>query len=653
MAYEWYKIAGFSGGWHSGEIGINVVSQDVAGNYSVVDIAFRVRKDVTSSSYNLGGANMFIALDGVTKLSSNSIDFRSYVIGNWYYQLQALNQTVYHNPDGTRNISVRGYCATGVGAGTYDQTQALALPTIPRKSSISSLTPTVDVNGTNAVTVAISRASASFTHTVTFYFGAYSQAYTGVATSKSFAIPTSWLNAIPNSISGVALCRVETFSGATSLGYVDGAFTMAAPATIIPTVTDIAFARDTTGTDPFTTYVKGISKVNVSGVSVTNQYSATTALLKTYLHLASASYTTGILNSGASFITGVMPSAGTMRLTTVVTDSRGRESASYYEDFTVYDYFTPTLTVAAFRCNATGVADPAGGYLSTTMTVTVAPVNNNNTKTYVLEYKKTTDSTWTSISTAALSGYAGTLNAIRSASPLYTWEVRATVIDKVNTVTKSISVTSKRVGINIGSSGTAVAIGKVAETADLFEVDLATKFNKGISIGTLTLDNYLLNRFYPVGTIYMAITNTNPGTLMGGTWVSWGTGRVPVGVDVAQTEFNTIEKTGGHKNLQAHVHSINPPSTQSGGRSAAHTHSVPSRYSWAGSNTPINWTTSGARAAENPTQYGSSRTFETGTESADHSHAVNIAAFDSASTGGGNAENLQPYITCYMWKRTA
>ncbi len=653
MAYEWYKIAGFSGGWHSGEIGINVVSQDVAGNYSVVDIAFRVRKDVTSSSYNLGGANMFIALDGVTKLSSNSIDFRTYVIGTWYYQLQALNQIVYHNPDGTRNISVRGYCATGVGAGTYDQTQALALPTIPRKSSISSLTPTVDANGSNVVAVGISRASASFTHTVTFYFGAYSQAFTGVATSQSFAIPISWLNAIPNSVSGVALCRVETFSGATSLGYVDGAFTITTPATIIPTVTDIAFARDTTGTDPFTTYAKGISKVNLSAIAVTNQYSATTASYKTYLHLASQPYTTGTLHTGASFISSVLANAGTLRLTTIVTDSRGRDSVAYYEDFIVYDYTSQTLVLSAFRCNATGIADPSGEYLSATMVVNVSPVNNNNTKTYVLEYKKTTDSTWTSISTAALSGYSGTLNAVRSASPLYTWEVRASVIDKVNTVTKSTSVTSKRVGINIGSSGTAVAIGKVAETPDLFEVDLATKFNKGISIGAVTLDNYLLNRFYPVGTIYMAIANTNPGTLMGGTWVAWGTGRVPVGVDTGQTEFNTVEETGGHKSLQQHLHSVAAVSASVGNDNTDHSHAHSGKATWAGSNTPMNWTTSSGAAADAPTQYGSAVNRNSGGRSAYHQHAVTVPTHSTDNAGSGNSQNLQPYITCYMWKRTA
>lgn len=59
---------------------------------------------------------------------------------------------------------------------------------------------------------------------------------------------------------------------------------------------------------------------------------------------------------------------------------------------------------------------------------------------------------------------------------------------------------------------------------------------------------------YPIGSIYLSVKNTNPSKWFGGTWVSWGTGRVPVGVDTTQTEFNAVEKTGGSKYLQSHKH---------------------------------------------------------------------------------------------------
>ena len=50
---------------------------------------------------------------------------------------------------------------------------------------------------------------------------------------------------------------------------------------------------------------------------------------------------------------------------------------------------------------------------------------------------------------------------------------------------------------------------------------------------------------YPVGSIYMSVSPTNPSEYFGGTWVAWGSGRVPVGLNTSDTNFNTVEKTGG------------------------------------------------------------------------------------------------------------
>ena len=133
--------------------------------------------------------------------------------------------------------------------------------------------------------------------------------------------------------------------------------------------------------------------------------------------------------------------------------------------------------------------------------------------------------------------------------------------------------------------------------------------------GTLvTLKQYLRDLLYPVGSIKMTTTNTNPSTYLGGTWTAWGSGKVPVGVNTSETEFATVEKTGGEK---THTLTIS--------EMPAHTH-VADAYS---SNTSGNdWV--GAKGTS----------------------AIN--AFPTLSTGGDGAHNnLQPYITCYMWKRTA
>lgn len=136
-----------------------------------------------------------------------------------------------------------------------------------------------------------------------------------------------------------------------------------------------------------------------------------------------------------------------------------------------------------------------------------------------------------------------------------------------------------------------------------------TKFLKGD--GTWQA---LTNLFYPVGSIYMTAsiaTAADVEAALGGTWVSWGAGRVPVGVDTSQTEFDAVEKTGGSKFMQKHYHeAINFVQGYSG---------------------------------------GSQSSFLTILSAA--SQSGNAQAVKPAGTG--DSENLQPYITCYMYKRTA
>lgn len=139
---------------------------------------------------------------------------------------------------------------------------------------------------------------------------------------------------------------------------------------------------------------------------------------------------------------------------------------------------------------------------------------------------------------------------------------------------------------------------------------------------------------WPVGSVYINATdNTNPGTLFGfGTWEAFGAGRVPVGYDASQTEFNAAGKTGGHKVMQAHNHSGTT------GSNGEHSHGMPNYYQSSGG--------SGRNALSSGSGlfWGNPNTGSAGA----HTHT-----FTTDTAGSGDSGNLQPYITVYIWKRTS
>ena len=140
-----------------------------------------------------------------------------------------------------------------------------------------------------------------------------------------------------------------------------------------------------------------------------------------------------------------------------------------------------------------------------------------------------------------------------------------------------------------------------------------------------------LQALHPVGSIYINATNaTNPGTLLGfGTWTAFGAGRVMVGFDSGNALFDTAEETGGSADATLPSHTHTATVTDPG-----HFHLVPP---------------AGAAIGGNNQPVGRDNIGNGQTQSAFTGISVTNA---SAGTSGTNA-NYQPYITVYMWKRTA
>ena len=134
-------------------------------------------------------------------------------------------------------------------------------------------------------------------------------------------------------------------------------------------------------------------------------------------------------------------------------------------------------------------------------------------------------------------------------------------------------------------------------------------------------EKYYPAPYWPIGSIYISVVNTNPSQWFGGVWESFGTGRVLVGVDTTQTEFNEVMKTGGSKSVTLNINQI------------------PSHYHKMVDGGRLLYWDSGLTQMGDLNRNGNKpvqTTWNTRT----------------ANSGGGQAHtNLQPYITVYMWRR--
>lgn len=120
----------------------------------------------------------------------------------------------------------------------------------------------------------------------------------------------------------------------------------------------------------------------------------------------------------------------------------------------------------------------------------------------------------------------------------------------------------------------------------------------------------LLDVIYPIGSLYFNTTGTNPSTFLGGTWQSFGDGKVLVGQDTNDTDFDTLLETGGSK-----THTLSVDELPGNVISTTTTGSNSDGYIMRGGYTP-------------------NGTYNVG--------------------GSGNAHSImQPYIIVSMWVRTA
>ena len=399
-------------------------STSIANNTSNVTINFYIKGPWAPSYYDWT-TYYGIIVDGSIKDSGSS---RPYVSTS-NVKLLSWTGDVAHNSDGSKSISVSVYLTNG--SASYLPTQypsssplymgSVSLTTIPRASSVSCSTADI---GSNA-TISISRASSSFTHTLTYSFGSLTGtiATKTSSTSVSWTIPTTFYAQIPNDKSGTGTITCQTYNGSTLIGSKPTSFTAtvnksASKPTLNPTAVDVN-TKTTALTGDSSKFIKYYSNASV----------ATGAKARNSATLKSQKITCGA--KSISSASGTINAVESGSFTFSATDSRGYPTTQTLNK-TLIEYIKLTCSLNAGAPTTDGVATLkiSGNYWDGTFGALA------NTLTVQYRYKTQGGSygSWTTVSATKSNNTYNSTATISGLDYRTTYVFQARALDKLATV---------------------------------------------------------------------------------------------------------------------------------------------------------------------------------------------------------------------------
>ena len=505
-----------------------------------------------------------------------------------------------HTPDGSKSFTISGFSGWIYASGnTYASAQTFTLPTIPRASSVSCSTANI---GSNA-TITINRASTSFTHTLTYSFGSLSGtiATKTSSTNISWTIPTTFYGQIPNSKSGTGTITCQTYNGSTLIGSKSTSFTAtvsesSSKPTLSPTVSD-SNSTTTALTGNSSKFIKYYSNASVA----TGAQARNSATLKSQK-----------ITCGAKSITsasGTINAVESGSFTFSATDSRGYTTTQTVNK-TLIEYIKLTCSLNAGAPTTAGVAtlkisgnywDGVFGALANTLTVQ-----------YRYKAQGGSYGSWTTVSATKSNNTYNATATISGLNYQTTYVFQARAVDKLATINTDE---------------------QARRTTPIFDWS-KNDFNVN---GTLKINNTnIFDLIYPVGSFYISAKSTNPAILFGGTWeqiqgrfLLGRSSSYPVGsMGGEATHTLTISEMPTHGNhlMQGGMYSELADNQSNDSSYRDNTLYLPR------------------------TAFTSTGTFNRGWKD------WNGGEMYPAGTlkGGGNPHNnMPPYLSVYIWKRTA
>ena len=456
-------------------------SQNVANNTSNVTVKVWAKR--TNTGYTTWGTgSVTLKVNGSYHNSGNKqieITSSSKVYHSW-------TGNIAHNGDGTKNLSCSAAINIPSVLSSSEQGYSENLKTIPRTSSFTLSKNSCELG--TSFTVNISRASSSFTHAVTFTIGGekrYIQNWNNSNVSPSYTPPITDAVYMPNSASMNAVIGVETYSGGTHIGSTTKNITLTCPSNLIPTFTSVSAVKVASGTDSnVTCLVQGYSKIKATINGAKGIHGST--ISKHYLSINEINY-----NGGTNVYTsGVITDSGDINVRAEVVDSRGRKSGVYGTTIRVEPYSKPFASdVIVRRVNSDYNYNPEGIYIQVKATKNYSSLNRENTCTMSASWQENGGS-WSSeyeFNSNTNFNFNGTTFSSDKG-----YRIRIRVKDKLNTVDNYFEVGTGAVTMDFKKGGKGVAIGKVSENDNMFDVNFNTTLRKDVEcIGQLNVDRNL------------------------------------------------------------------------------------------------------------------------------------------------------------------
>lgn len=469
---------GYNGHYHL-YMTITQNKRDASTNQSNVTVKMYAQSDSSSyGAYNLDASGNTVKMTVNGKQVVNkamAMDFRNKAT----VQLASWTGAISHGSDGSKKLDCSG--SFSISGSSYlsggSISCSIQLESIPRATKPTLSDSTVALG--SAVTINISPAVSSWTHNIYYRIGTgdWVRFATDVKSNYSWTVPLGIASSYPTATKGTITIGLNTYNGSAQIGGTQTVnLDITIPASVAPSVSAITVSETASGLSNFG-YVQTKSKLKIVA-SASGSYSSS---IRSYAYnIGSQSYS-GLENT---YTMGeVVLDSGTVAVTVTVTDSRGR-TASKTVNITVLAYSPPQIThFECSRCgDVNGSANANGQYLKVTFGYSVSPLNNKNKASYLLKYSVYDDGKWGGLTSGTQYTYSGTyISATAILNTASTYQIGLVVTDSFGTASfyKEIGTAVRLLSYIVKRF--AIAIGKIPEIDNIFDVALETIFRKKVT----------------------------------------------------------------------------------------------------------------------------------------------------------------------------